>query len=783
MTRPDANRVALHVARSILGAAHDFTAEVAGKALSFRCTTLAAPSWPGALDGLDPDVDRPWPTPVAVDVAWEGGSSRLVAECDYWQSNNDQWRHAVALRVRIQATKRELVWVTLRAPVAPAQDGSVVRVRAYIAMSKALPDEAPASFAEQSEKLRATVAAAGIPPASKNHALLCTVAIPDGELTPDPGQVFERLVLLGAIKHAWFERRDRAGFTGTPFVEVPFVTASAPAEKWTAPAALVAPEAQKFRGIWPLPGGVRSYADTLRALLEHIDQHGSLPVTELERHIRERYDVTGKTALAGYMALLRRLESIDVADGEVTVSDDGRLWLGQPPAALFSRLHARFIGVLELLVLAEMAPELPMAQVRAVICRALDVEWESVTQVMFRRNWLVSLGLTDRTGAGDAITEQGREVLAAFHAEASDVRARLREALAAVDVAVPDPVEAQDGERGSAGTEPPTTLAVEGERLELDASMIENHLKALQVDRRLLGQLAAAVSAGKHVLFIGPPGTGKTELALALARAAQAEGYCEGLFTVTASADWTTFDTIGGYAMRKNGTLEFRPGAFLRALQARKWLLIDELNRADVDRAFGELMTVLSGQGTDTHYELEDGRHVSIGPDEEHTFRVPPSFRILATMNIWDKASLFRLSYAVQRRFALITVGLPDDVIYASILSRAATADALHPPLSGAHLETLHRLFSRAGLLSLRAIGPAVALDVLRYLRRRGAEADGVAEALEMFVLPQLQGLGAADAKAARDCCTAVPGFSAAARSSLEARFEELFPDLAVTHG
>ncbi|GMV42150.1 MAG: hypothetical protein AMXMBFR64_38660 [Myxococcales bacterium] len=783
MARPDANQIALRAARRILDAAHDFTGEVAGKTLSFRCTPLAAPSWPGALNGLDPDVDRPWPTPVAVDVSWEGGAARLIAECDIWKGS-DEWRHAVALRVKIAATNREVVWVTLPSALAEASDGSTVPIRASVSLPKPIPGEDPASFTAQSAAIRAFIKDAGVPLITPAQAHLCSIALPDGELNPDAREVFARLLLIGAIKHAWFERRDRAGFTGTPFVEVPFVGADVQSGGGLAP---IAPPNRKFQSVWPLPGGVRSYADTLRALLEYIEGQGSIPVTELERHIRERYQVTGKAALAGYMRLLRQIGFVEVTEGAASVTDDGRLWLGQPPAALFGRLHSLFMGMIEFLVLAEVAPELPMPRIRPVICAVLEVEWESDNQVMFRRNWLLSLGLTERTPRGDTTTDEGRAALTRYSTEAATARDLIRQALATARASERDPSVAglgDDADQTPDAAEAAAASARTGEHLVLDARTIASHLGTLQVEPRLLEQLAAAVSAGKHVLFVGPPGTGKTELALALARAATAEGYCQELFTATASADWTTFDVIGGYAMRKDQTIEFRPGAFLRALQEQRWLLIDEINRADVDRAFGELMTVLAGQGTDTHYELRDGRPVTIGTEEGHTFRVLPSFRVLATMNVWDKASLFRLSYALQRRFALITVGLPGDAIYARILSTAAVAGDLLPPLADAHLATMHRLFSHSqeGLLSLRAIGPAVALDVLRYLRRRGAEADGVAEALEMFVLPQLQGLGAAQAKAAKNLCTAGLGFSQAARASLEERFDELFPDLAALH-
>jgi MoxR-like ATPase len=215
-------------------------------------------------------------------------------------------------------------------------------------------------------------------------------------------------------------------------------------------------------------------------------------------------------------------------------------------------------------------------------------------------------------------------------------------------------------------------------------------------------------------------------------------------------------------------------------VERRQWLVIDELNRADVDRAFGELMTVLAGRSTETTLVMDDKRLVKIGNDEDCSHRIFGSFRVIATMNTWDKTSLFRLSHAVQRRFALIYVDVPDDATYANLLDRTATTAAMDLPLDARTVSELQRLFSSKGILAHRAIGPAVALDIVRYMRRRQASGDGLAEALQILLFPQLEALDQSPAVAVLEILKASlqEWTSPAAIGELHRRYQEIFPHL-----
>jgi MoxR-like ATPase len=250
----------------------------------------------------------------------------------------------------------------------------------------------------------------------------------------------------------------------------------------------------------------------------------------------------------------------------------------------------------------------------------------------------------------------------------------------------------------------------------------------------VLDQLVAALDAGKHVVLTGPPGTGKTTLAYLAAETAQRSMLCTGYLPTTATTEWTTFETIGGFQPTSEGLI-YRPGMFIDAIESGRWLVIDELNRSNFDRAFGQLFTVLSGQAVILPFK-RGGRTQPISlvpsgveaPDDTDPIKLPASWRIIATMNVFDKNLLFEMSYALMRRFAFIEVTSPDD-------------DAFHALLEGPG-DIVRELLP---LRRFRDLGPAVYLDAARYASRRSEDQPSrsrlLYEIFYAYFLPQFEGM------------------------------------------
>ncbi len=274
------------------------------------------------------------------------------------------------------------------------------------------------------------------------------------------------------------------------------------------------------------------------------------------------------------------------------------------------------------------------------------------------------------------------------------------------------------------------------------------------IDPAVYRQIEAALRSGKrHLLFYGPPGTGKTELARYVA---QQINPSTGFVILTGSADWSSQDLIGGYQPLGAGRIGFIPGVLLRNFD--KPLIIDELNRCDIDKVLGPLFSVLSNSSTTLPYRMDvadaNSRQYTILGEYDPEAESPPFFsphntwRLIATINTMDKAGLFRMSYALSRRFAWIFVDVPIDLDAFVGQFLGVRAAIVPTPPDGFVLAKLWRSVNE-----LRPLGAAPFIDMIKHCRQvdpsfdfalspvDGRQIDAYLDAFRVHVMPMLDGL------------------------------------------
>lgn len=153
----------------------------------------------------------------------------------------------------------------------------------------------------------------------------------------------------------------------------------------------------------------------------------------------------------------------------------------------------------------------------------------------------------------------------------------------------------------------------------------------------------------KNLILQGAPGVGKTFAAKRLAYAIMGEKDDSRVMQVQFHQNYSYEDFVMGYKPNENGGFYLSYGIFHKFCQCASidkerpyFFIIDEINRGNLSKIFGELLMLIESDYRDKPIQLSYN---------DETFAVPSNIYIIGMMNTADR-SLAMIDYALRRRFS-----------------------------------------------------------------------------------------------------------------------------------
>lgn len=185
---------------------------------------------------------------------------------------------------------------------------------------------------------------------------------------------------------------------------------------------------------------------------------------------------------------------------------------------------------------------------------------------------------------------------------------------------------------------------------------LDDALKDLFIPKRQFQGMLKALGRKKNIILQGPPGVGKTFVAKRLAYSLITYKDPSLVQMVQFHQSFAYEDFIQGYRPSEAGGFIRKNGVFhefcMQALNQRSLahvFIIDEINRGNLSKIFGELMMLIEADKRGPEFAMP----LTYSNSSTEKFFVPENVYIVGLMNTADR-SLAMVDYALRRRFTFI---------------------------------------------------------------------------------------------------------------------------------
>lgn len=227
---------------------------------------------------------------------------------------------------------------------------------------------------------------------------------------------------------------------------------------------------------------------------------------------------------------------------------------------------------------------------------------------------------------------------------------------------------------------------------------VDDALRDLFMEKGEFERILSVWRGKKNLVLQGAPGVGKSFVARRMAYALMGYKDDRRVENVQFHQSYGYEDFVQGYRPTKDGGFALRDGVFHRFCEKARRdpdrpyvFIIDEINRGNLSKIFGELMLLIESDKRDDAWAVR----LAYAEHDADPFHIPANVFLLGMMNTADR-SLSLVDYALRRRFAFI--GLEPQF--------ASAAFAPHLKSLGVDSKTIERVVT-----GMAALNEAIASD------------------------------------------------------------------------
>jgi len=185
-------------------------------------------------------------------------------------------------------------------------------------------------------------------------------------------------------------------------------------------------------------------------------------------------------------------------------------------------------------------------------------------------------------------------------------------------------------------------------------------MAGLFLEEAQFDEMLEALKEKKNVVLQGAPGVGKTYVARRLAYAFIGSNDPQRIEVIQFHQSYSYEDFIQGFRPTPKGQFALKSGIFHQfcrraqreEAQGKPYVfIIDEINRGNLSKIFGELMMLIEPDKRGKEHAIP----LTYSEDADEKFYIPENLHLIGMMNTADR-SLAMVDYALRRRFRFITL-------------------------------------------------------------------------------------------------------------------------------